>query len=119
MAQLAVHTGIATLIILVLLHSALALVLIPRFVDRSDLRSLHHASLSAAKPDYSLEVAFENGHFRTSLELQHFHPLTPVGETVRRERRWTPVGTPARELVRSTRCQIEVGCFSATKSTVF
>jgi hypothetical protein len=84
--QLAVHAGIATLIILFLLHSALALVLIPRFVDRSDLRSLHHDSLSAAKPHSSLEVAFENGHFRTSLELQHFHPLTPVGETVRRKK---------------------------------
>ncbi len=33
---------------------------------------------------------------------QSYVPI--VGETVRRERRWTPAGaTPARELVRSTR----------------
>jgi len=40
-AQLAVHAGIATLILLVLLHSTLGLVLIPRFVHR---RVLHFGS---------------------------------------------------------------------------
>src|SRR5580692_5489195 len=36
------------------------------------------------------------------------------------KRRWTSAGaTPARELDRSTPMGVEVGCFSATKSTVF
>jgi hypothetical protein len=39
-------------------------------------------------------------------------------QKMRRERRWTPVGIPARELVSLHPMAIEVGCFSVTKSAV-
>jgi hypothetical protein len=73
-------------------------------------RGGHEISLSLVsqgKSDRSEPVDYVlNCERPRSFLIASTHPAFVVGETVRRERRWTSAGeTPARELVRSTRKQ--------------